>query len=251
MELTAAGHIQRGPRFGDAEAMLSLVRLIGERTDIGNELAEGSLRLAQRHGHPEFSMSVKALEMPGYDPRGVQGMGLAYATSNRGACHLRAYMISSEVLGTPGLIDRFKTEGKASLTILLQNISATIDSMVLCRFSQFAINPDHYSHLLRAVTGVSFTARDLISIGERIYNLERAFNARENFSRKDDSLPKRLLETSLPEGHSKNVTVALDPMLDEYYKLRGWTGNGIPTISTLSELKLQDASRQIAQTYVV
>ena len=182
-------------------------------------------------------MSVKALEIPAYDPRGIQGMGLAFATSNRGACHLRAYMTSAEVLGNPCLVDRFKTEGKASLTILLQNISAATDCMVLCRFSQFAINPDHYASLLRAVTNVPFSARDLIGIGERIYNLERAFNAREGFGRREDTLPRRLLEIPLPEGHSKNATVMLDPMLDEYYRLRGWTSDGLPTVSTLSELK--------------
>jgi aldehyde:ferredoxin oxidoreductase len=251
MELSEAGHLPGGPRFGDAESVVSLVRLIGDRTGIGNELAEGSFRLAERHGHPEFSMSVKGLEMPGYDPRGIQGMGLAYATSNRGACHLRAYMISAEVLGNPCMIDRFKIDGKASLTILLQDISAATDSLVLCRFSQFAMNPDHYARLLRAVTNVPFTARELISIGERIYNLERTFNTREGFGRREDSLPRRLLETPLAEGHSKNVTVALDPMLDEYYKLRGWTSNGAPTVSTLSELRLHEASKQIAEKYTV
>jgi len=251
MELSAAGHLSGGPNFGDAEAIVNLVRLTGERSGIGSELGEGSFRLAERHGHPEFSMSVKALEMPGYDPRGIQGMGLAYATSNRGACHLRGYMTSPEVLGSPALIDRFKTDGKASLTMLLQNISAATDSMVLCRFSQFALNPDHYARLLRSVTNVSFTGRDLINIGERIYNLERAFNAREGFSRKDDSLPRRLLQTPLPEGHSKNTTVALDPMLDEYYNLRGWTNDGVPMSSTLSELGLHDASKQISDMYSI
>lgn len=251
MELSASGHLSGGPRFGDAEAMVNCVRLIGERSGIGNELAEGSLRLARRHGHPECSMSVKGLEMPGYDPRGIQGMGLAFATSNRGACHLRGYMISAEVLGNPCLIDRFKTDGKASLTILLQDISAATDSMVLCRFSQFAMNPGHYAHLLQTATGVPFTAMDLISIGERIYNLERIFNARDGFSRKDDSLPMRLLETPLPEGHSKNTIVALDLMLDEYYRLRGWTADGVPTTSTLSEVKLGYASKQIAENYEI
>jgi aldehyde:ferredoxin oxidoreductase len=251
MELSASGHLSGGPRFGDAEAMVNCVRLIGERSGIGNELAEGSLRLARRHGHPECSMSVKGLEMPGYDPRGIQGMGLAFATSNRGACHLRGYMISAEVLGNPCLVDRFKTDGKASLTILLQDISAATDSMVLCRFSQFAMNPGHYAHLLQTATGVPFTAMDLISIGERIYNLERVFNARDGFNRKDDSLPMRLLETPLPEGHSKNRIVALDLMLDEYYRLRGWTADGVPTTSTLSEVKLGYASKQIAENYEI
>jgi aldehyde:ferredoxin oxidoreductase len=113
------------------------------------------------------------------------------------------------------------------------------------------MNPDHYSHLLQAATGLHFTATDLISIGERIYNLERAFNARNGFGRKDDSLPARLLETPLPEGHSKNTVVALDPMLNEYYRLRGWTPEGIPTISTLSEAKLGYISKQIVESCAI
>ncbi len=251
MELSARGHLSEGPKFGDADALLSLVGMIAERKGIGNELSEGSSRFAHRRGHPEFSMSVKSLEMPGYDPRGVQGMGLAYATSNRGACHLRAYMTSPEILGNPGPVDRFKTDGKASLTILLQNISAAIDSMVLCRFSQFAMNPEHYARLLRAVTSIPFTAQELIGLGERIYNLERVFNVHEGFSRSHDSLPKRLLETPLPEGHSKNTTVALEPMLNEYYRLRGWANNGIPTHNTLSDLGLNEAAKQMTETYAV
>ena len=251
MELSAAGHLPGGPQFGDAETMVNCVRLIGEQSGIGIELGEGSLRLAKRLGHPECSMSVKGLEIPAYDPRGVQGMGLAFATSNRGACHLRAYMTSAEVLGHPCLIDRFKTEGKASLTILLQNISAAMDSMVLCRFSQFALNPELYSHLLRATTGVRFTAADLISIGERIYNLERAFNTKNGFSRKDDLLPTRFLQVPLAEGHSKNTTVALHPMLDEYYRLRGWTPEGVPTANTLSEVRLGFVSKQIAKSNAI
>ncbi len=251
MELAARGFLSDGPKFGDADAIVSLVRMIGERSGFGNQLGEGSFRLAQGCGHPEFSMSVKGLEMPAYDPRGVQGMGLAFAASNRGACHLRAYMTSPEILGNPGPVDRFKTDGKASLTILLQNISAAIDSMVLCRFSQFAMNPEHYARLLRTTTGVPFTAEELISIGERIYNLERVFNVREGFSRRHDMLPRRFLETPLSEGHSKNTTVALEPMLEEYYELRGWGANGIPTYNTLSELRLNEAARQIADANAI
>jgi aldehyde:ferredoxin oxidoreductase len=123
--------------------------------------------------------------------------------------------------------------------------------MVLCRFSQFAMNPEHYARLLRAVTGVSFNDEELISIGERIYNLERVFNVREGFSRRHDMLPKRFLETPLLEGHSKNTTVALEPMLEEYYELRGWAANGIPTHNTLSELRLNEAAKQIADANAI
>lgn len=247
MELSGKGFLQQKIEFGDGKAVIGLVKKIARKEGIGKELAYGSYRFAKKHGHEEASMSVKKLEIPAYDPRGIQGMGLAYATSNRGACHLRAYTVSAEVLGAPCLVDRFKTEGKAKITILLQNVSAAIDSMILCKFSQFALNPDFYARLLEAATGRSFTGNKIITIGERIYNLERVFNAREGFNRKDDTLPKRLIETPLTEGHSKNRVVELEPMLNEFYKLRGWNHQGIPELETLLNLKLTEARAPIEE----
>lgn len=241
MELSEKGFIREKINFGDGRAVVDLVKKIAVGKGIGKDLSAGSYRFAKKYGHEQLSMSVKKLEMPAYDPRGIQGMGLAYATSNRGACHLRAYMISPEVLGVPCLTDRFKTEGKANLTVLLQNMSAAIDTMILCRFSSFAMNPDIYANLVTAATGKSFTGSDLITIGERIYNLERMFNIRDGFGRKDDTLPKRLLYTPLEEGHSKGRVVELKPMLDEYYKLRGWDERGVPTLDKLKGLRLKNS----------
>ena len=236
MEMSEKGYIKEQIRFGDARAIVELTRKIAFREGIGDELAEGSYRFASKYGHPECSMSVKKMEMPAYDPRGAFGMGLAYATSNRGACHLRAYTISVEVLGAPYRVNRFTVEGKAKIVALLQNVSATVDSMVLCRFSQFALSPELYARLLTAVTGEKFTGSDVVSIGERIYNLERLFNVREGFSREDDTLPERLLKEPLKDGHSKGHVVDLELMLEEYYRVRGWDENGVPKKETLERL---------------
>jgi aldehyde:ferredoxin oxidoreductase len=225
--------------FGNAEALLNLVVQIGNRKGLGDELAEGSYRFAAKYGHPELSMSVKKLELPAYDPRGLQGMGLAYATSNRGGCHLRSYMVAPEVLGVPCKIDRFKTEGKAELVILLQNLFAVVDSLIFCKFTTFAWAPSHYTALLNFATGLTFSESELLEVGERIYNLERLFNFREGFTRADDTLPERLTTEPLATGHSKGRVVNLEPMLDEYYKLRGWSPiDGKPEAPILQKIGL-------------
>ena len=233
MELSERGLLTDYIRFGNADTMLQLIDKIALREGIGDKLANGSLRFAQDY-NADYSMSVKGLEMPAYDPRGVQGMGLAYATSNRGGCHLRGYMISAEVLGSPYMVDRLKTEGKAGLLVLFQNISAAVDSLVLCRFSQFALNPEHYARMLSAVTGIEYTDTDLLTIGERIYNLERLYNVKAGAG--EDTLPKRLLTEKLSAGHSKGHVVHLDVMLQEYYTIRGWDDKGRPEKETISRL---------------
>jgi aldehyde:ferredoxin oxidoreductase len=240
MELSEKGKLD-GPRFGDARAIVELTRATAMREGLGDKLAEGSARLARDCGLPELSMSVKGLELPAYDPRGVQGQGLAYATSNRGGCHLRAYMIGPEILGVPKLIERFSTSGKAEMVIISQNLCAAVDSLVLCRFSMFALDAVQYSKLLTAATGIEFTDEDLMTVGERIWNLERLFNLREGFSAKDDTLPKRLLEEPMPEGPSKGRKSLVASMLPSYYAFRGWTPEGVPTKEKLRELGLLES----------
>ncbi len=237
MEMSEKGLLTDYIRFGDADLMLALIDKIGRCEGIGEKLGKGSLRFAREYGGEEYSMSVKGLELPAYDPRGIQGMGLAYATSNRGGCHLRGYMTAPEVLGNPYLVDRFATEGKAGLTILLQNISAAVDTLVMCRFSQFALNPEHYAELLSAATGVEYSDMDLLRVGERIYNIERVYNVRAGVDK--DSLPERLLSDPLSEGHSKGHVVHLKVMLDEYYRLRGWDEIGNPLPDTLRKLGIK------------
>ncbi len=225
-------------RFGNGEAMLKCTEAISSGKGFGRMLGEGSLRLATRSGHPELSMSAKGLELAAYDPRGFKSMGLAYATSPRGACHLRAYFVGPEALATPYAVDRFATEGKAALVILYQDLSAVIDSMGLCMFTIFALNPEHYAALLSSVTGEPLDGRGLLKLGERIWNLERLFNMREGFTKADDALPPRFAQETLPRGHSKNQVVDLQPLLEEYYRLRQWDENGAPTEAKLAELGL-------------
>ncbi len=245
MELVEKGKIPkealRGLKadWGTPEAIVELTWRIAYRSGIGDDLAEGAARLAQKYGAPEVAMVVRGQELPAYDPRGAQGHGLAYATSNRGGCHLRAYMISPEVLGVPQLVDRFETKGKPALVKHFQDVFAVIDSLIVCKFTSFAIWADEYAALLSAVTGVDVDAKGIEKIGERIWNAERVFNI---FSigdgRKYDTLPKRLLEEPMPEGPSKGHVVKLSEMLDEYYKVRGWI-DGRPTRAKLEELGLR------------
>jgi aldehyde:ferredoxin oxidoreductase len=226
-------------RFGNGQAVLRCTELIGRNEGFGEDLAKGSLRLASRFGHPELSMSVKGLELAAYDPRGFKSMGLAYATSTRGGCHLRAYFIGPEALATPYAVDRFATAGKAALVILYQDLSALIDSLGLCIFTIFALNPEHYASLLSTVTGEPLDGKQILSIGERIWNLERLFNLREGFTREDDALPPRFSQETLPRGHSKGQTLDLDPLLEEYYALRGWDSGGVPGSQKLGDLGLE------------
>ena len=245
MELVEKGKIPkeklRGLRveWGSAEAIVELTWRTAYRSGIGDDLAEGALRLAKKYGVPEVAMVVRGQELPAYDPRGAQGHGLGYATSNRGGCHLRAYLIAPEILGVPELVDRFSTKGKPQLLKHFQDVFAVIDSLVLCKFTCFAIWAEEYAALLSAVTGWDYKPEDLEKIGERIWNAERVFNVLSfGDSREYDTLPKRLLEEPMPEGPAKGHVVKLAEMLDEYYKVRGWI-DGRPTRAKLEELGLK------------
>ena len=229
MELEEKGLINSGLKWGDGTSVVRAVHMIANRDGIGKEMAVGSRRFCETYGVPEVSMSVKGLELPAYDPRGAQGMGLAYATSNRGGCHMKAYMISPEVLGTPEqTLDRFSVQDKARWVIELQNWSAFVDSLVLCRFTQFSVGIDNYADMYSACTGFEADASDIMRIGERIWNLERIYNIRAGFGKEDDTLPARLLKEGAANGPAKGQVVWLQSMLSEYYALRGWTTDGVP-----------------------
>ena len=237
MELVQIGKLDAPLKFGDTTGVLEIIDDIAHARGLGAEMGEGSKRFAERYGAPELAMQVKGLEIPAYDPRGAQGHALGYATSNRGGCHLRSYLIGPEVLGTPVLIDRDSPKGKADLVMLYQDLSAAMDSMVVCRFTNFAWTVDDYAEMLAAGTGLQIDGRDILRIGERIYNLERLFNLREGFTAEDDTLPPRFFKP-LPEGGSRKRVVHLDVMIPEYYSLRGWDTKGQPTKDTLKKLAL-------------
>jgi aldehyde:ferredoxin oxidoreductase len=224
--------------FGDTETMVKLVEMIGNREGVGDKLAEGSYRFAAKYGHPEYSMSVKKQEMPAYDPRGVQGIGLQFATTNRGGCHVRGYTISPEVLGVPVKMDQHATEGKPALVILFQNLTAALDSTGACLFTTFGIGGDELAALLSAVTGFHYSTDDFMKAGDRIWNIERQFNLRAGLTAADDTLPERLLKDPIKTGPSKGEVNHLEVMLPEYYQLRGWDDKGVPTADKLKELSL-------------
>lgn len=224
--------------FGNVDVMVDMVRKAAYREGFGDKLADGSYRLAESFGHPEYSMTVKKQEMPAYDPRGVQGIGLNFATNNRGGCHVRGYTIAVEVLGNPVKMDQHTIEGKPELVIGFQNLTAALDSSGACLFSTFGIGGDELAAMLSAATGVSYTTEEFLKAGERIWNLERMWNLKAGLSGADDKLPSRLTEEPIKTGPSKGEVNHLDQMLPKYYELRGWSSEGIPTAEKLGELSL-------------
>jgi aldehyde:ferredoxin oxidoreductase len=240
MELAELGLIDSDLRFGRADLLAPTIEAIAYRRDLGAELAEGSRRFAAKFGAPQLSMSVKGLEMPAYDPRGMQGQGLLYATSNRGGCHMRGNMLGLEVLGLPKLVDRFQVQGKSGYVILHQDAAAAIDSLVVCKFTHLAVAEEYFARALSAVTGLDYATGDLIRVGERVWNLERLYNLREGFTAAADTLPSRLLEETVSDGPSAGWVSKLAPMLAEYYRARGWDEQGIPMKRKLQELDLAE-----------
>ncbi len=243
MELAERGYIPEellegvDLRFGNATALIEMIWRTAYKIGFGKYLALGSKRLAEIFNAPELSMSVKGLELPAYDPRGAKGIGLNYATANRGGCHVTGYTISPEILGIPEKIDPLTTEGKAVWVKTFQDFTCVVNSTVNCLFSTFALGAEDYAKLLSAVTGWDMNANDIMKIGERIYNLERLIINEFGFDGKDDTLPKRLLSEQMPEGPAKGHVVELDKMKEEYYKLRGWV-DGKPTPEKLKELEI-------------
>lgn len=227
-------------KWGSVEAIREWTkRMAAPDSPLARLMSSGSARLCEAYGHPEFSMSVKKQEIPAYDARGIQGIGVNYATANCGAAHVRGYTISPEILGLPQQIDRTATEGKAGWVKVFQDLTAVIDSMGNCLFTSFALGAQEYTDLLNAATGTAWTAEQLLEIGERIYNIERMFNKAAGMKPEDDRLPKRLLEEPITNGPSKGMVSKLDVMLPQYYAARGWV-NAFPTDETLKKLGLDE-----------
>ena len=225
-------------KFGAAAALTWAAEKVATGEGFGADLALGSKRLCEKYGHPELSMTVKGQEFPAYDPRGIQGMGLAYATSNRGACHLRGYTVASEILGIPEKTDPLETDGKAGLVKAFQDVTAAWDSTGLCLFTSFAWTLDNVAPQMDAACEGEWTADRLLEAGERIWNLERDFNAKAGFTAADDTLPPRLLEERAKTGPAEGKVTGLAEMLPEYYQERGWTADGQITDETRSRLGL-------------
>ncbi len=224
--------------FGNAEALCQVAELTGKAEGFGQEIGLGSKRLCEKYGHPELSMTVKGQEFPAYDPRGIQGMGLAYATSNRGACHLRGYTVSSEILGVPEKTDPLSTDGKAGLVKAFQDATAAVDSSGLCVFTTFAWTLDDIAPQVDGACEGDWSPERMLEVGERVWNLERQFNLAAGLTAADDTLPQRLLTEGAPSGPAQGKVNELDQMLPEYYQVRGWNEDGQVTAETQQRLGL-------------
>lgn len=226
--------------WGDADAMLGWTKKMGLREGFGDKMADGSFRLCEAYGAPEFSMTVKKQELPAYDPRGVQGHGITYAANNRGGCHIKGYMINPEILGYPEKLDRLALDGKPAYAKVFHDLTAVIDSLGLCIFTTFGLGLTDYTQMYNAVVGDVYNDETLLQAGDRIWTLEKIFNLKAGLTKADDTLPKRLLQDPIPEGPSKGNIHHLDVLLPEYYSVRGWDADGIPTAETLKTLGLEE-----------
>lgn len=233
-------------RWGDAKAIVEFTKKTGYRDGFGDTLALGSYRMAEQYGHPELAMVSKKQDLAGYHPQGIQGLALAYATSPIGGSHMRAQTAYFEVFGVPTLVDPQDWKSKPKLVKLHQEMSSIIDSTGVCYFfairyyvgAKLEVTPEGFCNFLNAVTGAEYTIEEVQKAGERIFNAERQFMVKAGFSRKDDSLPERFTKTPMPEGPAKGLVAHIDEMLEEYYKIRGWDQNGIPTKEKLKDLGL-------------
>ncbi|RLB57668.1 MAG: aldehyde:ferredoxin oxidoreductase, partial [Deltaproteobacteria bacterium] len=271
-ELSERGLFESSLAWGRVDAYRSMINDIARRRGAGDELAEGTRRLAERYGGEEFAIQVKGLELPAYDPRGCFGQGLEYATSNRGGCHIRGSTMFLEATG-PVSVNPHGTRAKPELVVLQQNTNAAVSSLVMCYFSAYATLPAAvyrmdpnsrtyklimgamersapllrlalrsrskmkvmwFEKLLSAATGRDIGMGGLAEIGERVFNLERVYNLREGLDHKLDRLPRRLLDEPTFAGRERGVP--LGDMLGAYYRLRGWDEQGRPTTRTLKRL---------------
>jgi len=243
MEATDKGYTNgNGLAWADTDAMVDLIERVAYRKDdFARMLGEGTYRAAAAMGDPDIAMTVKGQAIPAYDPRGIKGMGIGYATSNRGACHLRAYTPAAEiignVLGPADLTDRLAWEGKGKLTVIFQNVHTMTDLLDVCKFSTFAESLDDFAAQFSAMTGMEVDANWLLKAGERVYNLERYYNNLAGHGEGSDYLPKRFLELPADGQGSEGSLTELDKMLDEYYAERGWV-NGVVPESKLKELEI-------------
>jgi len=237
-------------RFGDPALLMELVEETGRRKGFGDLLAEGSFRLAEWVGKDSTTLlnCFKKVEVAGHSARALKGMSLGYATATRGGSHHDA----RPTLQYAGEFDRTKAQTAPIFAFRTQNFTAMNDSLTQCRFASErgfgGVINDNYPKMINSVTGWNLTLEETERIGERVYNLERAFNCREGVSRKDDALPHRISHQPIPDGPSKGMQTPPDEfnaMLDEYYRLRGWDSNGIPTREKLMALGLEEAAKDL------
>jgi len=232
--------------FGNSEAMVELVKMIGERRGLGDILAEGVKRAAEKigKGAEKLANHIKGMEMTGYDVRGLKTAALGYAVSFRGADHNRHGAYGFDV---GGQVNRFIVEeGRGAMVSKQEDLYTIIDSLIVCKFSRglYQDEQEDTAKIYSLVTGLDMSAEDMEKAGERISNYARVFNIREGFTRKDDTVPIKSMTTPVPDKCvAKGAVVKqkeLDFLLDEYYKVRGWTKEGVPTVEKLKELDMNE-----------
>jgi len=229
-------------KFGDPEAMVRLVEMTGKLEGFGKEVIKGGYQVASKYNHPELFVGAKKLEAPAYDPRVCQAQGLNLATAARGACHNKGYTMGSEIFGLPSLggkTDPFATEGKAQLTKNIQDATCVFDNTGTCLFLILGLWATEIHKQLLPATGVDYSFDEMITCGERTWMIERMFNIKAGLTGKDDNLSPRMLKEPMPEGPGKGRVNRLHEMLPEYYKVRGWDENGVPTEAKLKELGMR------------
>lgn len=221
---TCAAYGEARGAFLSGDELLGMLVNIAERGGDGDRLAEGSKRLCASLGKPQLSMSVKGLELPAYDPRGSYGIALAYATSTRGGCHLRAYPISQEILRKPVAVDRFTFDGKARMIKIAEDNNAVVDSLCVCAFAFLGASLEEYAQLLAAASGMPFTGQGLMKLGEEIILTERRYNKELGFTKDDDYLPERFYTESGSSGDGINIPpidkARFTEELEKYYRMR-------------------------------
>ncbi|MFB6095096.1 MAG: aldehyde ferredoxin oxidoreductase C-terminal domain-containing protein, partial [Halodesulfurarchaeum sp.] len=233
MEAAEKGMIDDDIDWGDADEMIDMIERIANRDgEVADALAEGPGDAAEQWGDRDISMSVKNQSIPAYDPRGMKGMAIGYATSNRGACHLRGYTPAAEVLGIPEKVDPVDWEGKGELVATFQDLHAISDSFDICKFNAFAEGIEEYVKQYNGMTGRDVTEDELLEAGERIWTLERYYNNLNGFDGDDDTLPPRFLEgeeKAIPgQGAAEGELVEMEELKDEYYGVRDWEDGVVP-----------------------
>ncbi|WP_227374463.1 aldehyde ferredoxin oxidoreductase family protein [Haladaptatus halobius] len=233
MEATEEGRLDEGLAWGDVDTMVEMIDRVAHREDeLADLLAEGAARAATELGDPEMALDVKGQTMAAYDPRSMKGMAIGYATSNRGACHLRGYTPAAEILGIPEKVEPTEWEGKGELCATFQDMHAISDSFDICKFNAFAEGVEEYVLQYNGITGLDVTEDELMETGERIYNLERYYNNLAGFDGDDDDLPARFVEghpDAIPgEGGSEGSLAELDELKAEYYDVRDWEDGVVP-----------------------
>ncbi len=238
--------------WGSAEGLVRMIGQIGERQGLGELLGRGVKQAADSIGGlaPEYAIHIKGLEVPAHDPRAYASLGVAYATSNRGACHLQGFThvfernVAMEEIGVPEPMDRFSSQGKARMTALAQDMMACMDSLKVCKFAIFGgVTLTDIARWYGWVTGTQLGPEELLETGERLFNLKRMINVRRGFTRKDDTVPARILQLKRGSGGAADYLPPFNAMLAEYYQHRGWDEAGVPTAETLGRLGLDDLSR--------